>query len=385
MSHTHKLAQAGIVTMALGALVASGTGISNADPTTPGTYRTYAAVGSDTTQSVWNGLSNGSTPAVTGVASYDAVGSDTIKTKSAGATFTRPVGSGNGVKALSAVWDPSYTSHDFMGTALTHDEVDFARSSSGPVSGSGLTYLPFARDAVSVAIKPYTTGTSITNFTTAQLAAIYGGPDDNVAGTGVTYDANTTYPVVSGHILHPFLPQSGSGTRKFFQGAINIPDTDLAAYVDPASSLIENDGTALTTQGDLIPFSAAQWIAQVNGKQTNTTAGDKLLNTNSKTPFSGTAPNLVAGTLYGTKNSSGTYSTPPATGVGVFARDTYDVVPTAFLTGTTTQKTLVTRLTGTATGTVGSSASKTIIKKFGFGLLAYVGNSADYLSGAFQH
>ena len=61
------------------------------------------------------------------------------------------------------------------------------------------------------------------------------------------------------------------------------------------------------------------------------------------------------------------------------------MVPTAFLTGTAKQTALVDKLTGTANGQLGSANAKSKIKKYGFGNLAYLGDPAEYKSGAYRH
>lgn len=391
--HLVKLGTASVAALALVATTAP----AMADPsTTPtrsnsSTYRTYAAVGSDTTQDVWNALTNTTATnaggPVTQVASWnafggvddDADGSTTdIVTKFGGNEFTRPTGSGAGVRALSAVHDPEYTSHLYGGAVLDHNDVDFARSSSGPAAGTGLSYLPFARDAVSVAYNP-TTGLTGVNLDTAQLTELYSGNDGDDAD-GVTFSGGL--PRLNGVPVQPKLPQGSSGTRAFFLGAIGVTATTLATYVEPpASTLPENDGTAIPNDGDLIPFSAAQWIAQNNGAATNTTAGLELASIGGSAPTTGTAPALAPGALYGNLNAA------PATGVGAFARDTYNVIPTAFLSAATgtPQQALVAKLTGTTPTSLGSANARNIITQYGFGALGYYGNSAFFRDGAFQH
>src|SRR5215475_11509682 len=95
--------------------VAAAAAVVFASPAFADPVRPYAAVGSDTIQDVWNGLTNDSTAVAPSIASYNAtsngVAYQTIQTKTGGDWFARPNGSGDGAKALSAVWDPGFASH----------------------------------------------------------------------------------------------------------------------------------------------------------------------------------------------------------------------------------------------------------------------------------
>ncbi|MGW1806438.1 Ig-like domain repeat protein [Streptomyces sp. NPDC002078] len=233
---------------------------AHADPTPAGTFRKLVGVGSDTTQDVLNALAGDTvnnksyadsavkSASGAGIASYDAIepgtGSTTsmIQTRSGGPSFLRPNGSGKGRLALSeSLTGDKYP--DSAGAAIKN-QVDFARSSSGPsTSGTALTYIPFARDAVGVAVK----GSALDNLTVDQLHDIYSG----------------TLTTVNGQAVHPRIPQSGSGTRKFFLSAIGLTDATLSPDIptvqeNQADSAVEQDG-------NLVPFSVGSWIAQNNG------------------------------------------------------------------------------------------------------------------------
>ncbi len=402
LKNLNKALAGGMVALtATAGLIATTIPAAMADPTRP-----YAAVGSDTIQDVWNGLTNDFGAVAPSIASWNAfpnppatdltTGNVYIQTKTNGNWFIRPSGSGEGVKALSATWDTTdhpTQKYPFSGTtsaALTHEDVDFARSSGGPATGTGLKYLPFARDAVSIAYRSYSTlGTSL-NLTTGQLTELYSGVD-NAADPVVTFSAQpataSTQVFINGVQVHPKIPQSGSGTRKFFLTAIGVSNSigAEAPYItDPglpaAGGVPENDGTSIPNNGDLMPFSAAQWIAQGNGKApVDTTGGLTLASLNGSTAVTGTAPTLAPGTLYGAKNGVGDFNAVPATGAGVFNRDTFDVVPTAFLTGTAKQTALVSILSS-----LGGANAKAVIRSFGFGSLSYAGNTANFLDGAFS-
>jgi ABC-type phosphate transport system, periplasmic component len=217
-------------------------------------------VGSDTTQDVLNALAgdivNGKSYADTavkagdaGIASYDAfvpgAATSTIQTRSGGPTFLRPNGSGPGRAALSM----SLTGDKFpnaTGVAVK-GQVDFARSSGGPsTSGNTLTYIPFARDAVGVAVR----GSALDTLTVDQLHDIYTSGD-------------TRLKVLKGQTLHAVLPQAGSGTRKFFLAAIGLTETTVSSEIPTVQENQAN--AALTEDGALVPFSVGSWIAQNNG------------------------------------------------------------------------------------------------------------------------
>ncbi|WP_394939275.1 hypothetical protein [Psychromicrobium sp. YIM B11713] len=344
-----------------------------ADPS-PAGDRTYTATGSDTIQDVWNGLSNGTGAANPNVASYDAFGSSTISFN--GVTINRPAGSGDGVKALSASADTAWAATAGNGypgpggNVNIAGKLQFARTSSGPTKdGSALTYLPAFRDAVSVLVKTSSTGAFV--VTASQLANIY----NCVAG------ANTVTVGSSTVTVNPKLPQASSGTRKFFLSAIGVSTPGSCVTTVGA----ENDGSQLTANGDLIPFSAAQFIAQKNGVTSNTVSSDELLASvnNGGTildPTTGTAPSLKPGTLYGSA------STEPSTAVGTFARDTYSVVATSDYTANSTLTTTVLK------SRLNTTAAKAKISSYGFLPLGYVGdptiNGAGTLvahQGAFKH
>jgi hypothetical protein len=376
--------------------VAAAAAVVVAAPAFADPVRPYAAVGSDTIQDVWNGLTNDSTAVAPSIASYNAtsggVAYQLIQTKTGGDWFSRPNGSGDGAKALSATWDPAFPTQAWNPTGsapakLNHQDVDFSRSSSGPNAGTGLNYSAFARDAVSVAyFKQAGMGAGM-NFTTGQLKELYSGVDD-AADNVVTFDGSGN-PSVNGTPVHVLIPQQASGTRKFFLGAIGV--TTLASYIsDPAApgGIPENNGTPLDTAGDIIPFSAAQWISQNTGKADNTlNASLDIATINGKTAVVGSGASAVPGALFGTKNLSGDYSDTPGSGAGVFERDTYVVYPTAYVGGTSKQQTLVSILSGTSTGQIGSTAGKTTIRAYGFGTLSYFGGSTSpaLKPGAFQH
>lgn len=325
------IATTSVAVAALGAGVLAASAPASADPASG--YRPFVGVGSDTTQDVLNALAGdvtGTTGITTKVASYNAFGTAQIKVSSTGPTFDRPAGSGAGVKALS----DSETGTPFNGVNI-EGQIDFARSSSGPsASGTDLTYVPFARDAVSYAYRG--AAGKIGKLTTAQLNAVYS------ANTPVT---------INGVKVTGVLPQSSSGTRKFFLGAIGV--TTVGSTVVQTSSP-ENDGSILTATNQVVPFSSAQWIAQKNKVVTDTT-GAALLGAPNNKPAATT--NATTGLL---QPSAAFYNAAP------FGRNVYNVVPTNTIGVTGKAAALFTGDTAAFCGT----KAKAIVKKFGFALIA---------------
>ncbi len=293
-----------VVGVALAGLVVTAPA-ANADPVSS----SYVLAGSDTLQDAANALANGTS--VTGptvrttttggaaIASFDAFGSAAIQTKPNGKYFARPAGSGDGVKALSRSIDGgqfSVSGNSTPAVSIT-GQVDIARSSSGPGSAANtsgpLAYVPFSRDAVSYAIAPGTAA-GLTQLSTAQLTQIY----------------NCTLTSVGGVAVSPVLPQSASGTRKFFLAAIGV--VTPGACVNQ-STLAENDGTVLNAPGQIIPFSVASWVAQSNGAAQDRTGAAVLGSAEGATvPYTGTGNALVPNAAYYSDSTWG--------------RDTYVVV-----------------------------------------------------------
>ena len=288
-----KIASIGLAAGLLAGLVAVASPAS-ADPITSG----YAAVGSDTLQDSVNALVNGTS--VTGASvrvtangvalgSFDAFGSAKIRTKSSGGYFTRPGGSGAGVNALLASMNGTLLN----GETLT-GQVDIARSSAKPATpdvNGVLLFVPFARDLVEYAYRvpasDTTCAATLGGLTKAQLTALY---------SAATPDTT----LCPGQTITPRLPQSASGTRKFFTGAIGVSNTTPGAAVPAGDNLAtgpqENTGGQIADY-QIIPFSAASWIAQSNGAAPNTIAADTNLHLgaiNGTPAYTGTGSNLVA-------------------------------------------------------------------------------------------
>lgn len=371
-----KIKKAVAFTTALG-LALAGIALSvpaaNADPVSGG----YSITGSDTLQdavnAIVNGTQNGTTPFRTTaggntVGSFDAFGSSAIQLKPNTAFIGRPSGSGDGKKSLSRSLDGQPWVKNGISATVT-GLVDLARSSSGAGSGSNggintsgpLIFIPFGRDAVSYAIK-FGAGATLANtagidqLTTAQLTAIFGN------ATPVTLGSNNT-------VVVPKLPQPSSGTRQFFLGALGLGSASNPAGVSDAATttLAENDSASLQPAANtvqIIPFSAASFIAQANGAApVNTTASITLGSPNGVAPYTVSGTTLVPNLTF--------YSS------STFGRDTYIIAPAdrVVVGGANFDQNLADLVDPTKTGSLtyfGASASPATSKavKIRFGFLA---------------
>lgn len=219
-----------------------------------------------------------------GISSWDALLPDavdanhpgTITTKLGGPTFDRPNGSGDGSLILqdilsNTLWKATGTHVSIAGPKSVTGQVDFARSSSGPDTtkpGTNLTFVPFARDAVSYAYYDHATNEigGAASLNVSQLQTLYG-----QGSTG-----SITLP--NGHKVKACFGNTASGTMKFFVkavgGTVTTTTADAAAALNGCSGLEENGGdvfyskvsaTPFTATDDaVIPFSVGSWISQAN-------------------------------------------------------------------------------------------------------------------------
>ena len=139
--------------------------------------------------------------------------------------------------------------------------IQFSRSSSLNTTAStpSLTYVPYAIDAVSYAV---TANSALPrSFNLADLQHIYQ-CDPNYVGTGTgpgTFDIN------------PVLPQSGSGTRSYWEGQMGITDATLGSCIIngvlPGTSTIieEHTGTFLKSNW-IAPFSVGQYASALRDR-----------------------------------------------------------------------------------------------------------------------
>lgn len=252
-SVTRKLAiTSAIAAAALGAVVASN-GAALADPpsgTTPAATD-IVAVGSDTIQALDNGVStayNATSPA-SKFYSWDATPAGNITPKSGASTIARPNGSGSGITALNSTTDTT---------------LDIARSSRGPNSGTTDWFIPFATDAVGWSA--YTGGNAPHDLSSSDLQGIY---NCSITNWSQITDEGT----LPNAPIDVFIPQSGSGTRSFWLGALGITTTPSCWK---ATTPEENEGTDAAFAGDvnaIFPYSLSHYVGQVyDGKGTTTDA-----------------------------------------------------------------------------------------------------------------
>lgn len=221
-------------------------------------------VGSDTTQFAVNYLADGTTvggtftqgfnasAAGSRIASFDALvtgNTNPIVLKAGAAAITRPDGSGAG-KAL------------LFGTT-NNPAVNFGRASdtlSAAQIAGGLYQVPFAVDGLGLAVATSTNAPA--TITPAQMVDIYKGNVTNWNQIGGS----------SGTIV-AYVPQSGSGTRKFFEAQLKAANGGVA--VTYGTSIIqtaqEHDSSIITGNPNAVaPFSTgrasfASTIKIVNG------------------------------------------------------------------------------------------------------------------------
>ncbi|MFC5799725.1 hypothetical protein [Streptomyces formicae] len=312
-------AAAALATAALGLslLTTPASASAQADPP-PGVFPTLAGVCSDAVEPVLNELGQGF------FGCWGPFGSPIIQTRPSGCQIQRPNGSSAAIAALNA---------DI--TAQTHC-LDFAGVLRGPnnTSTNDLSWLRFAKDGLTVAVG--TDGGLATRlFTKGELQAIY----------------RCEMTVVDGIPVNPLMPQAGSGVRTYWAAEMGIPATALPSCVSDfdasGSPVQENDGAALTGEGDLVPFAIPQYIAQTNGVVPNRIGPADIR------PINGVAPVTAAGTF----NTSF-----PIT------RDVYVVAETARLSETP----IVTAFVGPGS----MVCDPAVIELHGFGALSNCGSVA---------
>ncbi|WP_213815145.1 Ig-like domain repeat protein [Glaciihabitans sp. dw_435] len=363
-----------------------------ADPGSSSPFGKLVGLGSDTTQDVMNGIA-ALLPAGA-MASYDAIGTDTVTTR-AGSSVTTPRASGSGAginvlrvaigqTATATITRPSGVS-DAATAANSVGYIDFARSSSGPattdVTSSGvLTYVPFAKDAVSVAVNPGSALSKIPNLilgdsttagsTVASLYNIYRGDVAYVyLNADATYNSvgkTSTGPTgTTANKIQALLPKAGSGTRSYFIGKLNLTETDITGlkssgvikdtFGSASAPVEEHDGTALVGDATaIVPFSVSQWIAQANAVTTDRRHGVSIATLNAVAPA----------TLATSK-----YTLNPA--YSAMVRNVYNVVPSNLVDDPASD------VAKTFVGTGSLVCSQTAaIERYGFGLLTGAGNIA---------
>jgi len=334
----------------------------------PSGFKTLSGVGSDTIQDVMNGMGS----AVPAIGSYDAVdpitsvAGGTITTKSGGPSFVRPNGSGQGVQALS---DSIEGGTHLWNSVNILGQVDFARASGFQGStGTDLTYIPFALDAVTYAVnagsdfpRNIPLGSSSDAASRLSLYNIY-----HCIKTSYVDSNLNTVPI------HPLDPQSGSGTAKFWASTLGFSDSSLPTCVKRVNTdstpltVEEHNGTSIDDPGDIVPFSIAQFIAQGNHASLSTAFGVNVVERRGNVALgsiNGQAPIRESGTT--------TIMNPnfPVT------RSVFNVIATSAVTATGALK-------DTFVGPTSAVCSQSaLILSFGFQTLANCGDTS--LGGAF--
>ncbi len=201
-------------------------------------------VGSDTSEVALNYLADGNA----GVPGYNATGPANKlvswnATPPAGGTATinlpsnpaaaRPNGSGNGKKALYG--------------AGNVPDVDFARSSSAldaTEKQAGLQAFPFAKDSLALATAK--TSNAPTSISAADMVRIYTGAVTNWSQLGG-----------SPGVIEPKIPQSGSGTRSFFNAQLQAANNGNAvALAGTVVEVQEHDPAPIQNNANAVaPFS----------------------------------------------------------------------------------------------------------------------------------
>lgn len=354
----------GVVAAAAAATLAFGAAApAYADPIG---FKPLNGAGSDTTQDVLDGVAT----VVTSIGSWDAIGSATIQTTSGGATFIRPNGSTSGVQALSASINNTGTrTFPATGGVSITGQLDFARSSSAPSGsfvGTDLTFIPFARDAVTYAVSQASDfPRDIALGSTAQ-DAVSPAPFTlrNIYRGAVTVYSDGDFNAVT---IRPIIPQPGSGTRAFWLGALGLSDTTIVGTptTDIGGTAQEHTGTYIKNAGDIAPFSIAQYIAQGNHNALPTKVIERR-------------GNIALGNVDTVKpillTAGGGVELNTAFPIN---RLVFNVVQTTRLAGTSTADTL---LKNTFAGTTSSvCAASAQIKQFGFGTIGSLcGNTTTY-------
>jgi hypothetical protein len=350
----------------IAALVSAGTtlvmvvglgSVAQADPiAAPTPFRTLALTGSDTTDEVMQALAEDAGALATGgtrqVANFSALGSATITTQSGCTAITRPNGSGAGRTALLASIDAA------------NNCVQGARSSSLTLDATGptrsLVYVPFAREAVTYAVT--NTSNVSTNATIDRIQKWY-------------KCQNSTGVVQSNPATKAMLPQSSSGTRKFWlktlfgaedgagQLGANITSNTTTGAVsagcvengtDEFGALIQEHQGGKVNDNELVPYSVGQWTSQASG--------------------------VVASDLRGKTRLAQIESTNPYTTGAFIQRALYNVFPASYVaTSNTSTEAVAARalFMGASAQICTNTAAKAIVQRFGLLLEPTCGDTSQ--------
>jgi len=136
-----------------------------------------------------------------------------------------------------------------------------------------LTYIPFARDAVTIAFN------AASDFPRDVTLGVAGQATNQFTLRNIYLGTVTSFFDSTGNTItiRPILPQQLSGTREYWVLTALGTTEDLIAAggraTDIGNTVQEHDGRFLTGPGDIVPFSVAQWVAQSNSSAAGLPAG----------------------------------------------------------------------------------------------------------------
>src|SRR5258708_4336226 len=290
-------------------------------------------VGSDTIQNVLDqfgaDFNAGKASTATRLYSWDATNpntgaiGDSIAEKSGCSPIARPDGSSAGITQLATfqkTGDGKFFCSSFARSSR-------ARGSSDPAfAPGGIAFVDLGGDAVTWSAQATTNAPA--TLTTAQLAAIYNCTDTNWSQVG-----GKNAPI------HAFIPQSGSGTRSFFLGAIGIA-TPGSCVSDDSGLLEENEGVnpVLHDPDAIFPYSTGKYIAEKFHSNLCITTSTCAPNANGIVCKHTPGKNLFGCDTHGTMALKQINGIAPTTGTGAntvinssfpatFQRTVYEVVP----------------------------------------------------------
>jgi hypothetical protein len=328
-------------------------------------------------------------------------------------SFARPNGSGEGRDNLrKSLNQSSTTGGKAVAPFAPLGCVDIARSSStvdvtDNVPANDIQWVPFAIDAVTGVTGPAsctpagacpgfvadlgngttqnvttvasTLGPDIGTATQTQLNSLYNCHRTLIGSTEYFPIGSTTDTEQPGDVgIDMYVPQSGSGTRSFWESAIGFSDSEVDntagtcvhdyivggvlafnATTQPVKVTVEeHDGTAVST--DPIgygPFSIAQYISQQNPTHNPRFHGAVLQDINGISPTTGSGSTLAI-------NLGNPTATPPLPAFPIL-RNVYDIVKLTRLNSTSDP--IHTLFSG-----IGSKicSQKSIIQSYGFALMS---------------
>src|SRR6266700_2700601 len=289
-------------------------------------------VGSDTIQNVFDQFAVDYNKTVSATAthlySWDATNpltgamGDSIAEKTGCAHIPRPDGSSAGITQLIT----------FAKSSTGQFCTSFARSSRArgssdpPFAAGGIAFVDLGGDAVTWSAQATTNAPA--TLTTAQLAAIYNCTDTNWSQVG-----GKNAPI------HAFIPQTGSGTRSFFLGAIGVA-TPGSCVSDDNGLLEENEGVnpVLKDPDAIFPYSTGKYIAEKYHSNLCVTTSTCAPNANGIVCKHTPGKNLFGCDTHGTMALKKINGVAPTTGSGAntvingsfpatFQRTVFEVVP----------------------------------------------------------